>query len=316
MQCLEPGEAVERLMELIEYASIYKNRYIKNSKFYKLKGDISERQYAILFAIKDIKIYTVSEMAKLMNLNKSTLSIIINKMVKKGYINKHYPENSQDKRKIYFYPSKLGVEKLEQLKKANIEEFKYMYSSFSDKQKENFEIGVEFLKKVSEEKSTLATEIVKRNFNIEDKIEHMVGKLALFFSSFIETNREIVKDEFNIHKNVDSITKNQFHLLVYIDTFNYDTVSKLETFLNSSGSTVSITISKLVENGYLYKEYPNKTEDGRIVYIRLTDKGKKIIKETKEKVKTLFINYFESLNQEEKKYLNKAIYHLLLVFNI
>lgn len=310
----------EKFMQLTKNGPIYRSRYIKNVKCGKLKSELSERQFSILFAIKLVKKHTISELSELMNVSKSTLSIIISKMIKNGYIVKVYPEEKDDKRKVFFYTSELGDDTLKKLRKHNLDEFKYLYNHFTSEQRENLKIGIDLLKSVLDKKKfnyfNHSIEEFNANHNSEDEIENMAYNFALFFGTLIETGREIMKGGFNVNGNIDSLTKNQYHLLFCINSLKYDTVSKLENFLNSSGSTVSITISKLVKDGYLYKKYPQDGEDGRIVYIRLTEKGKESLLKVQNNIKNLFIAYLNTLDENKKEILNKAVDHLLLVFNI
>jgi DNA-binding MarR family transcriptional regulator len=66
--------------------------------------------------------------------------------------------------------------------------------------------------------------------------------------------------------------------------------------LGSSGSTLSIGVSKLVDKGYLYKEYPTSGQDGRHVFIRLSDKGKEALEKTREAANNKFLIYLETFS--------------------
>ncbi|MBR1738245.1 MAG: hypothetical protein IJ736_14760, partial [Firmicutes bacterium] len=73
----------------------------------------------------------------------------------------------------------------------------------------------------------------------------------------------------------------------------------------------SITVSKLVEKGYLYKEYPKGGDDGRVVIIKLTDKGHKTLSEVEKIVEHRTKEYVGKLNEKEREDLNMALDCLL-----
>jgi DNA-binding MarR family transcriptional regulator len=95
----------------------------------------------------------------------------------------------------------------------------------------------------------------------------------------------------------DKFTQNQLHLLMCI-LGGLDTLTKLENHLGSSGSTLSIGVSKLVEKGYLYKEYPTPGQDGRKVFIRLTEMGKEVLSATRAAMNEQFLSYLKSFDDE------------------
>lgn len=313
MRCSDSDVIASKLIKLINIVPSYKNKYSKEMAIFKIKNELSERQFNILYSLATFNKNTISELSELMNVSKSTLSIVMSKMLKKGFIIKTYPNDYEDKRKIYFSLSDKGINKLKELRQIYIDDFRNMYNSFNEQQKADFKKGISMLNTIVIYKNkNIINEIIHSN----DEIEKIGSKIALFFSNFIEVSKDLCKGEFNINGNNNSLTKNQFFILIAINTYKYDTVSKLEKFLHSSGSTVSITISKLVKNGYLYKVYPSGDEDGRIIYIKLTEKGENILKTTQERVKFLFKKFIESLEEEQRCTLEDAMDLLLSVFII
>lgn len=310
-------KTAHKLMKLTECGLIYRNKYIRNARFSQFKGDLSERQFSILILLTLMQKNTISELAKFMNVSKSALSIVMNKLVKKGYVQKVYPQEIDDKRKIYFYVSNTGKEILKKMKKANLDEFRTLYQTFDKEQKEKMNIAIEKLEEISKGKDKNIAQILYEEDEDADEAEQINRKIAIFFSDFFENSNQLVRSEFNINGNESNncITKNQFHILYCIENFNYNTVSKLESFLNSSGSTVSITISKLVKDGYLYKDKSTET-DKRIVYIKLTGKGIEAIKKALDIMEKIFVNYIESLSEKNKVLFNDAIECLLDVIKI
>lgn len=305
----------DKLIVLMNRGQIYRNRYVKSCPFSMLKNELSERQFNILIALDFLKINTVSELSSYMDISKSTLSIILSKMIKKGYITKVYPEEQDDKRKVYFYISDVGKNILDSARKTHFNDFKMMYEKFTEEERIYLKEGIMLLSQTADSYEQFSEYAAAQDSELSD-IEIMGKRLDSFFKSFIEYNQRIFKGAFNINGNSSGLTKNQFNILTAIRNLNHDTITKLENFLNSSGSTVSITISKLVSDGYLYKEQPADNEDKRVVYIRLTDKGVKTLDDMKNTVRNLLIEYVENLTIEKRKTLNLAVDKFLLVFKL
>lgn len=312
MKCSDLDVLASKFIRLMYEVPSYQNKYLKEIGILKVKSELSERQLKILYSLSTLDINTISELSELMNISKSTLSIIMSKMIKKGLIVKTYPTSFDDKRKVFFSLSEEGKNRLKEFMMVCIEDFRHVYDSFDNEQKENFKNGILMLNSIMLKKNERLQEIIIKS---NDEVVKIVSRIVKFFINFIDTTREVCKGEFNINGNNNSLTKNQFFILVAIDLYNYNTISKLEKFFHSSGSTISITISKLVKDGYLYKIYPSEDEDGRVIYIRLTEKGIDILKETEKGLKQVIKKFIESLEENKRCELEAATDLLLSVFN-
>ncbi|KXL54185.1 MarR family protein [Anaerotignum neopropionicum] len=65
-------------------------------------GKLTMQQFHFLLCIRDLGINTVSQISNSFCLSKSSTSLSIAKLVKKGYLEKELPSNDDDGRKIYF----------------------------------------------------------------------------------------------------------------------------------------------------------------------------------------------------------------------
>lgn len=81
--------------------------------------------------------------------------------------------------------------------------------------------------------------------------------------------------------------------------------------LNKSTNTISPLINRLVSKGYLYKE--QGVEDGRVTYIRLTDKTKNITKDISLDVSDYTWPMFEAITDEQFDNLYKCLELILEV---
>ncbi|MBR1737870.1 MAG: MarR family transcriptional regulator [Firmicutes bacterium] len=125
MAAASEKETVEKMITVMRRYPVFRNDVIKKAKFSYVRNEISPRQFHIMFCLKASKYRTVTELAKFMGISKSTLSIIMGKMIKKDYVMKTFPEGEKDKRKIYFELSQKGLEMFDKIKKAELEEFEY-----------------------------------------------------------------------------------------------------------------------------------------------------------------------------------------------
>ncbi|MEA4816549.1 MAG: MarR family transcriptional regulator [Lachnospiraceae bacterium] len=112
---------------------------------------------------------------------------------------------------------------------------------------------------------------------------------------------------FELDKNKNSLSERQFLILAHLDVFNQLTISQFEKMFHISKSSISLTISKLELNGYVKKEKGSLEEDGRKVYICLTDTGKAIVDEINLKFENFFNDFFGRLTKPQRKKLILAI---------
>lgn len=277
----------------------------------KCKERMSHRQMDILMMLECLNINTVSEMADFLKISKSTLSIVMNKLVSKGYVTKQYPDSRGDGRRVYFKISPSGHDVLIRLGEQYIEGLSKYYSSFTDEGKELFSKGVASLRKANNSESTmfgLMTSMKEEYKKYDADIIQVAKDLAFFF-----INCRISSLEGDDIKLPYRITQNQFHLLLCILS-GMDSLTKLEKHLGSSGSTLSIGVSKLVDRGYLYKTYPDSGQDGRMVFIKLTDEGKKVVAEVTELLHKHFADYLSTLSEENIEVFNYGCDCLLSAF--
>lgn len=314
------NEAAEKWLHLVELGWQIKKNSPSKALFY--NGKISQRQFKILGALEFTKLNTISELAEKMHISKSTLSIIISKMIKSGYVTKSRPDNEPDKRKVYFYPTEKGIEILKAKSEANTNNFKAFYNSISPHQRENFRKAVNILRGLTPERQECTEALVKRYISVnstdeDSEFSALLEDLSFFLLSVLEKNANQYCSYAQLD-NVDgikNITHNQYQILFCISSLGLNTISKLSEFLGSSGSTLSIMVSKLVKSGFLQKSYPNTLQDNRFVYISPTEKTKKLLNETalfaNEQIKQ---NYLMTLSTEELEKLMEGMDYFIKVF--
>lgn len=111
------------------------------------------------------------------------------------------------------------------------------------------------------------------------------------------------------------LTMQQFQVLLCIRNLGINTVSEISSSFCLSKSSASLGIAKMVKKGYVIKEYPDKEDDGRKIYLSLTQKGLSALEITESNLMEIASSYFDSFDVEKKRalyYHLKTINHLLL----
>ena len=115
--------------------------------------------------------------------------------------------------------------------------------------------------------------VYRANFPLRDKAAVLLGCTAQEIANFVE--REL--KEFDI-------SREQLSVIHYLDTAEVDkmTVNELRETLIDDKPNVSRILNKMVEKGLVRKE--RQTDDQRVVYVSLTEKGRKLHKQADEKI--------------------------------
>jgi DNA-binding MarR family transcriptional regulator len=114
--------------------------------------------------------------------------------------------------------------------------------------------------------------------------------------------KEYVKhqvDEFEKLK----ITLPQFFVLELVNRQGEAKMSDLAKFVNVTTAAMTGIVERLFKNGYVLRV--DEPDDRRIIKIKLTSKGAKMVKDMIQKRKDITIKMFGSITQEEREeYLN------------
>lgn len=146
--------------------------------------------------------------------------------------------------------------------------------------------------------------------------EELAEKLFEFNLKLSNWDSSTYSKEFNRNgKGKYCLSVRQFHILFITYKFGFSTVSQYQNIMNISKSSLSLTVSKLVEEGYLRREQPQEDDDGRKVYIYITDKGKAAADEVLERIMDLFCRFYDSLDEQKQEDLKIGIEKLNHVFN-
>ena len=93
-----------------------------------------------------------------------------------------------------------------------------------------------------------------------------------------------------------------------LDNFEFEgDLYKVKTFAE---------ITKLEKNGYLRKDAPEKEDDGRKVYLSLTDRAREVLKEAEETLLKSTSAVFEQMDDEAKNKFYDKLMELQQIFAI
>lgn len=144
----------------------------------------------------------------------------------------------------------------------------------------------------------------------------LAKKMLDFQLQWGQWNKNMVNQVFNINgkSNID-LTIQQFIILMLIHKMNINTISQMAYLLNLSKSSLSLTLSKMEKEDLLQKTPAPKGEDGRKVYLSVTEKGAAALEEREQKTLQFFIEYCDSLSEKQRKDLEIGIEKLSHILN-
>jgi DNA-binding MarR family transcriptional regulator len=108
-------------------------------------------------------------------------------------------------------------------------------------------------------------------------------------------------------------SKSEIFTMLLVDKHGEIIMSKIADYINVSMSTANGIVERLVKSGHLTRD--RSDSDRRIVLIRLTDKGKKIIDQLKSTIFEYVQLIYEALDDEERKVIFKVFQKILDILN-
>ena len=102
------------------------------------EGELTVRQFHVLTFIKNSGMHTVSEISRWLNISKSSMSIMISKLEKNGYLRKEQAADTDDGRKMYFYLTERGMKTVVRAEERVLEHVAGCFSSLDDEKQKKF----------------------------------------------------------------------------------------------------------------------------------------------------------------------------------
>lgn len=133
-----------------------------------------------------------------------------------------------------------------------------------------------------------------------------------FFNMIIDNMQKIFYPEEWIDLDM-KLSKSELFAMLIVERYDEVIMSKIADNINVSMSTATGIVDRLVKNGYLKRE--RSEQDRRVVVIKLTDKGKKVIDDLKNIILKYINTFSYSLTDEEKMLLQKIFFKMVKMIN-
>lgn len=141
-----------------------------------------------------------------------------------------------------------------------------------------------------------------------EKSQELAKKMLEFQIQWGQWNKNMVNQVFNINgKNHINLTLQQFVILMLVHKMDIHSVSQMACLLNLSKSSLSLTLSKMEQEELLQKIPAPKGEDGRKIYLSITQKGVAALEEREQKTLQFYIEYCNSLSERQREDLEIGI---------
>lgn len=125
----------------------------------------------------------------------------------------------------------------------------------------------------------------------------------------LNTSARLIKRKMDKQLDKHDITTAQWIVLKLLDKKEKLSQAEIAELLLADRATVGTVINKLIEKGYLDKEFD--PQDRRTYLVFLTEKSQIIIKETEENERDVSAEALESFNEEETKVLFNALNRII-----
>ena len=138
----------------------------------------------------------------------------------------------------------------------------------------------------------------------------MSSNLLRWHKTYIENSCNI-KAELMAYK----LTMSQLHLLFFLHMNpEIRTLSALSSELFTSKGSLSLMLSKLERNGYLRKNAPAKEDDGRKVYLSLTERAEEVLKVIEKRFMESTSAIFDQMDDKAKNRFYDKLMELQQIF--
>jgi len=138
--------------------------------------------------------------------------------------------------------------------------------------------------------------------------EHTLSEFADKVSELMPViSREFVKHQVTEFDKL-KITMPQFFVLDLVSRQGEAKMSDLAKFINVTTAAMTGIVERLVKSGYAMRV--DEPGDRRVIKVKLTAKGAKVIKDMVERRKEIIIKMFGFISQEEREDYLKILTHV------
>lgn len=145
----------------------------------------------------------------------------------------------------------------------------------------------------------------------------IVANMIQLASDMARWNKEYTSKE-KVVKRVEELglTHHQLEILGFLyGNPELDTVSALSAELHISKGSLSLMLSKLQAGGFVQKKAARGEDDGRKVYVSLTEKGESAVKEIMNLLIENGAVVFDRMDEERRMLIYTKVKELMELFN-
>jgi len=128
--------------------------------------------------------------------------------------------------------------------------------------------------------------------------EDVIVKAIAIISDSMRDSMRRFKEASQTSKELFNLSITQLHYLHAIKERNNVTITELAELFGVQKSTVTVTVNKLLQSGFIEKL--TSKDDLRVVYVSLTDQGKEIIELEDTGYRQFAASILAMLNKEEQ----------------
>ncbi len=310
MQNIEK-EIVDRLVLLESLISKYElNKNINNNcndyRNILKKLDIGSRQYEIIHLIINGDCNKVSELAKFLDLAKSSLSLVISKMVSKDLLTKNY-DTTDDSRNVILDVTEQGKNIYQELKDLQCNALVSFLVELNEQQRVLFDNAVYRLIKTFSIFSIKPITKEHTNAEVAYIIFQNLFILKIPFEKYFREVKANLKDEL-------TLTEKEIKILAHLSKIETSTPTEIASLFNSSESTISIQLKGLFNSGHITKT--KSIMDSRKNLFSITDFGRETINREFALLQNELVNHVKIVNDVEKKNTLDGLNDLLVLFRL
>ncbi len=236
------------------------------------------------------KACSLKELSKSIAISSSSLSPLIEKLVKQGFIIR--VQNSKNRREVLISLTNLGEKYIVDEISKRIESINNILNILNEKEKNNIVKSMITIYNILDFKLFNKANIQLDEINISELFE-------LFISNILEYYYR------TINLNFSGLKKQSYWLLAMLFLNNNLSITELSKRLGLTISSTSSIVDNLIKNG-LIEKYINSI-DRRVTICKLSKKGNKYFLALLKKNDSLLNSKIENLKESERLKLYKAI---------
>ncbi len=268
--------------------------------------DIGARQFELLHIMINQNCNKVTELAKYLDLSKSSLSLIISKMVDNEFIEKEY-DTTEDSREVILEVTEKGKFSYDVLKNMHCNELVNFLNILETNERALFDKVAISLSQTFAIFGVIPVNSEHTNEEVADIIFQNLFKLKMPFEKFFREVKNNLKDDI-------TLTEKEMKILMHLSKIKSNTPTEIANLFNSSESTMSLQLKQLLK-----KEHIVKTKciiDSRKNLFSITEKGLETFNAEYKLLQNELIKCVHIIKYEDKINILNGLNDLLFLFKL